>query len=315
MARSGLLAKSNRRAFRRLIGHKARGVPRPWWWGAVISLAAIAAQELVARWYYRRTPSPTRRLHEDEQTAWTPAWRESLSPLEWLASEIPRKTVVPRGTGAPVVLVPGFLMTGLYLWPMRRRLRTLGYTSHVADIGWNVGCFEALTNRLLADIAAIHHRTSRRVHLVGHSLGGVLAHAATIRHPEHVASLATLGSPVRGLRLHPVLRMAAAAMRVGIHVARGSSIPRACATFGCPCETVRRVADDPSRDIPYLTIATRNDGVADWRYALGPAATVTSVVASSHMGLVFTRTVDRALADHFAGADSGRVEAASSARY
>lgn len=287
-----------------LIRPKVPRSRRSWWWTAAIGVGALAAQELLARSYYRRTPPPEHRAHEDERTAWTPVWRESLAPLEWLASEIPRKRVGPRGAGAPVILVPGFLMTGFYLRPMRRRLRALGYHAHVAKIGWNVGCFEARTNQLLADIAATHRRTGRAVHLVGHSLGGLLARAATVRQPEHVASLAVLGAPVRGLRLHPVLRIAAAVMRVGIRIARGNSVPSSCATFACPCETVRAVAGDTPPDIPYVTIATRNDGVADWRYAVDPRATDTRVVGSSHMGLVFTRTVDQALADHFAGADS-----------
>jgi triacylglycerol lipase len=287
----------------RFTRQRARRSRSAWWWRAgAIGLGAIAAQELVARSYYRRTSPPGRRFHEDERTAWTPAWRESLAPLEWLASEVPRRGGVPSGDGAPVVLVPGFLTAGLYLRPMRRRLGALGYNAHVADIGWNAGCFEALTDRLGADVAATHRETGRTVHLVGHSLGGILAHAVTARHPEHVASLAVVGAPVRGLRLHPVLRGAAAAMRVGIRLVRGNSVPRACGTFACPCETVRAVARDLPTHIPYVTIATRNDGVADWRYAVDPTTGHVTVVASSHMGLVFSRVVDRALARHFAAA-------------
>jgi pimeloyl-ACP methyl ester carboxylesterase len=149
----------------------------------------------------------------------------------------------------------------------------------------------------------------RAVHLVGHSLGGVLAHAASVRAPAPVASVATLGSPVRGLRLHPLLRVAATAMRAGIRLSRGRSVPPTCGTFASPSETVRAVAVDPPADIPYVTIATRNDGVADWRYAVGRRVEDVVVVGSSHTGLVFSRAVDRVLARHFAAAAAGRAMA------
>ena len=289
---------------RHVIAHgRQRSRSARWWRAGALGLGILAAaQELAARVYYRRTPSPGGRFYADERTAWTPVWRESLAPLEWMASAISRGPTGLHGDGAPVVLVPGFLMRGFYLRPMTRRLRALGYHATVADIGWNAGCFAALTDRLIADIAATHRRTRRPVHLVGHSLGGVLAHAATVREPAHVASLAVLGSPIRGLRLHPILRAAAALMRAGIHVSRGSSVPPACSTFACPCETARAVAVDVPHDIPYVTIATRNDGVADWRYAIDPTRGHVTVVASSHMGLVFSRAVDRALARHLVAA-------------
>jgi pimeloyl-ACP methyl ester carboxylesterase len=285
-------------------------------WGrraALIGLGAIALQELLARWYYRRTAAPPA-FDTVERTAWTPAWRESLVPLEWLAlraSSVGRARNVARGDGAPVVLIHGFLTRGLYLAPLRRWLARIGYSPHVAEIGWNAGCFAALTDRLLDDLAAIHAASGRRIHVVGHSLGGLLGRAAAVRAPHLVASLAVFGTPARGLWLHPAMRVAAAANRVAIRAARGDSVPPACATFACPCETVRAFSAALPSDLPFLAIATQNDGITDWRACLDARATQTFTVRSSHTGLAFSPGVHEALAAHLAGAGARQARTAS----
>lgn len=52
-------------------------------------------------------------------------------------------------------------------------------------------------NRLVADLAELHHRLGApRWHLVGHSFGGILATEYARRHPDHVASLFLISTPV-----------------------------------------------------------------------------------------------------------------------
>jgi triacylglycerol lipase len=273
-----------------------------WWTGVGAVAGAVVIQEVAARAYYRRTRPPDQRFVSDERTAWTPAWREASFPIEWTRAALraPRLDGFPRGDGAPVILVPGFLMSGAYLAPLRRWVAALGYEVRVADIGVNADCFEAVTNRILHDVEAARRHTGRRVHLVGHSLGGALARAAAVREPEGIASISLLGAPVRGLRLHPGLRAAAALVRTAIH--RERVVPAACATFACPCVTVRALAAEPPREVPMLTVATEDDGVADWRYSIDPLATRALAVRGSHLGLVVNPAVHEALAHHLAGA-------------
>ena len=272
-------------------------------WKLLGALAAIgAAQELAARAYYRRTPPPEQRFVTDERTAWTPGWREWLFPVEFArgALRTPRLDGVPRGDGAPVIMIPGFLMSGGYLAPMRRWLESMGYEARVADIGVNADCFEATTNRILHDVDVARRRTGRRVHLIGHSLGGALAKAAAVRQAGDIASISLLGAPVRGLRLHPALRAGAAIVRGKIH--RERVVPATCATFACPCDTVRALAAEAPRDVLVLTVATEDDGVADWRYSIDPLATRALAVRGSHLGLVVNPAVYEAVAQHLAAA-------------
>jgi alpha-beta hydrolase superfamily lysophospholipase len=45
--------------------------------------------------------------------------------------------------------------------------------------------------------------TSGKVHLIGHSLGGIIARSVAGGNSKNVASVITLGSPFRGTKLHP----------------------------------------------------------------------------------------------------------------
>jgi pimeloyl-ACP methyl ester carboxylesterase len=272
---------------------------------AALGTAGIAVQEYVARRYYRRTPGPTRFVHEDERTAWTGLWHEMLAPAEWLrlrASAVYRGDGVPRGDGAPVVLVHGFLTRGGYLAPFRTWLQRIGYSARIADIGWNADCTDVLTERLLGIVRQTFDATGARVHLIGHSFGGVLSRAAAARARDRVASVTTLGSPFRGLALNPVLRLGAAAVRAGIHARRGDAVQAGCLTLACRCPSVRALQAPLPSDLPQLAIATRYDGVADWRYGVDRATTATLEVTASHVGLVLNPAAYRTVATHLAAA-------------
>jgi pimeloyl-ACP methyl ester carboxylesterase len=284
---------------------KARGL-------ATLGALGLAVQEYVARRYYRSTPGPVRFVHEDERTAWTAPWHELLAPVEWLrlrASPVYRGTGVSPGDGAPVLLVHGFLTRGAYLRPFRSWLRRIGYRADIADIGWNADCTDVLTDRVMAIVRRTRDETGARVHLIGHSFGGVLIRAAAARGRDGVASVTTLGAPFRGLALHPGLRLGAAAVRAKIHARRGEAVHGRCLTLGCECVSVRALQTPLPADLPQLAIVTRHDGVADWRYGADPATTATIEVTASHTGLVFNPVAYRAIATHLAVASRAPMQA------
>jgi pimeloyl-ACP methyl ester carboxylesterase len=277
--------------------------PRGWLALAGIAVAGALAQELAARRYYASTPGPDRFFHDDEQRAWTPLWREGFAAAEWLsllASPIYRGDGVARGDGAPVVLVQGFLTKGAYLSPLRRWLERMGYRADIADIGWNAECLDVLADRLTRAVRRTADATGREVHLVGHSLGGLLARATAARARDHVASIVTLGSPFRGFRIHPVLQLAARLVRSDIHRRRGRTVPEECFTLACDCDTARSLATPLPPDLPQTSIVTRADGFTDWRYCSDPEPARVVEVAASHIGMVVNATVYRVLAEHLA---------------
>ena len=112
---------------------------------------------------------------DDEQSALLPIWREAFMGVEWLALRTKPLYYgfgVPRGNRSAVITVPGFLGSDRYLKEMNRWLKRIGYRPYLSGIGRNAECPDILVDRLLLTIDRAHSETRRRVHLIGHSLGG-----------------------------------------------------------------------------------------------------------------------------------------------
>ncbi len=99
-----------------------------------------------------------------------------------------------------VVLLHGIWLTGLELWPLARRLRAAGYTVRIfryPSLRRSPAQNADALQRWLADIDA------PVVHLIGHSLGGLVLLNLLARHPgwdegQRTGRLLLLGSPVHG---------------------------------------------------------------------------------------------------------------------
>ena len=108
-----------------------------------------------------------------------------LSPVYWGFG-------IPRGDGSAVVVIPGFLLTDLYLTEFRSWINRIGYKAYFSEIGRNTECPNLLIqHKLTATIEKAYKETGKKVHLVGHSLGGVIARAAASQMPDRIASVIT----------------------------------------------------------------------------------------------------------------------------
>ena len=135
-----------------------------------------------------------------------PIWFESLVGVDWALLHLAPVYYglgVQKGDGSAVVVVPGFLGSDIYLYELYFWLRRIGYTPYLSNIGWNADCLDTLSEKLVETIRKARKETGRMVHLIGHSLGGVLSRSAAIQHPELVSSVITLASPFRGVHSHP----------------------------------------------------------------------------------------------------------------
>ncbi len=242
-----------------------------------------------------------------------PLWKEALAAGELLGlhrSPVFYGRGVPRGDGSAVILVPGFLLPDAYLGEMRWWLNRLGYKAYASGVGLNADCPNLLMQRCLSATLerALEAAAPRKAHLIGHSLGGVMARSLAAQRPQDVASVITLASPFRGTSAHRVVLRAVAAVRrrvLGKHA--GEVLPE-CYTGGCGCAFVQGLRAGLPAGVGQTAIYTRQDGVVDWRYCVTGDARVDCEVRGSHMGLAFNPAVYAMVARRLA--EAGRREPA-----
>lgn len=245
----------------------------------------------------------------------TPLWREFFWPLELaslLCSPIYQGAGVAHGHGEPVLVIPGFLANDLMMIPLRRWLKRIGYRPYLSDIAWNTDCPNKTALRLVQKIKVIHRKTGRRVILIGHSLGGMLAKSILQHVPELIDRVITLGSPFRDhVRAHPAVTGVWEYLLSGQGKLIGRNLHASCGTGFCMCDFVRHMLQPEARPVPQFAIYSRNDGVVDWiSCAEEDAMANTEINEATHIGLIFhpraLEAVAQRLAQRIEAADTGR---------
>jgi pimeloyl-ACP methyl ester carboxylesterase len=231
------------------------------------------------------------------ETADVPLWREALFGIDWLSlrlSPVYYGIGVPRGDGSPVLVIPGFLGSDNYLIELYYWLRRIGYKSYYSRIGRNAECPDVLTQRLFATMDQAYEETGRKLHLVGHSLGGLIARSAAAQRPEHVEQVISLASPFRDIRVHPMILAAAGFVRGRIVQERGNGhVKRGCYTGSCTCQFATSLRDEMPAGIKRTAIYTKTDGVVDWRSCIEEDDSLNVRVEGTHSGLAFNPQVYR----------------------
>ena len=256
--------------------------------------------------YTGKRMTPRRRVlsteHREEPS---PAWHEwlvgvelaflRLSPLYWGYG-------VPKGDGSAVVLVPGFLGTDLYLMQLRNWLSRIGYEPFYSGIQLNADCPNLLIRRHVNEsVEKAFHDSGGKVHLIGHSLGGAIARAAASQMPECVASVITLGSPIRGVAGHSSVLRAADLVRKQILEKHGRGVLPGCFTSRCTCDFIESLKGKLPSSVRQTAIYTKNDGILDWHVCRTGDPEVDVEISATHIGMVFSPLVYSVVAHRLAG--------------
>ena len=243
-------------------------------------------------------------VREQEALADVPIWNEALFGAELLllhASPVYYGLGVPRGDGSAVIVIPGFLGTDLYVTHLHAWLQRIGYRSYLSGIGMNAECPNLLIRyRLVETVKKAVAATGRKVHLIGHSLGGIIARSVAAQRPHDIASVITLAAPFRGTVLHQSVLHASRVVRKHILSEHGPRVMPDCYTPRCTCDFVSSLRCQMPRRVAETSVYTREDGIVDWRYCKSGCATNDFEVTGTHVGLVFNPSVYTIIAERLA---------------
>jgi len=240
----------------------------------------------------------------------TPLWTEALFGAEVLllhATPVYYGFGVPRGDDSGVVIIPGFLGTDLYLSELHGWLERIGYRAYFSGIGINADCPNLLVQRhVSATIKRALDETGRKINLIGHSLGGVIARSIAGERPKDIASVITLVSPIRGTVAHRAVIHAADAIRLRILEEHGDGVLPRCYTGRCTCDFIDSLRRKVPDSMLQTAIYTRHDGIVDWRYCMTKKPGNDFEVLGTHIGMAFNPAAYSIVAERLALAHSAQ---------
>ena len=157
--------------------------------------ALIDREELARRWALAAEPCP--------DDARGPRWQLLLRELLWPLEPVRRALGKPLEVAAAahprtVMLLPGFGAHPIRMRWMARHLERAGHTAKKWGLGYNLGATESRFRQVEQRLVDLYRRTGEPIHLVGWSLGGVMAREIAKQHPDKVAKVITMGSPFSG---------------------------------------------------------------------------------------------------------------------
>jgi pimeloyl-ACP methyl ester carboxylesterase len=242
---------------------------------------------------------------EEYEAVPLPIWQELLVGVEMAflrISPVYWGHGAPRGDGSAVVVVPGFLGTDFYLGEFRSWLRRIGYETYYSGIGLNAECPNLLIRQRLDEtIQKAYESTGRKIHLIGHSLGGTIARSVASQKPDRIASVITLGSPIQGVAAHSAVLRTAELVRKQILERQGKKVLPDCYTGACTCSFLESLKRQFPRSIRQTAVYTKTDGILDWKVCQTGDERVDFEVSATHIGMVFSPIVYSLVARRLAG--------------
>ncbi len=205
------------------------------------------------------------------------------------------------GAGRMALVVPGLFGNDLYLWPLRRWLSRIGFRAGVSGLWLNAGCPDRLTRDILDRVA--RRGDSGKLVLIGHSRGGMLAHALASQIGSRVSHLVMLGSPIGTAMEVARSGWTDERLREGMMtpLARASNTARRildprCDFPQCGCAYVTAMLEPLPSATSVLSIYSNEDPVVSPQACVVPGARNVAV-AGTHSGLVYNPAAYRALLD------------------
>ena len=262
------------------------------------------------RTHVHRTGGGSLVLTKDYEEADISIWSEVLFAAELLmlhVAPVYYGVGTTHGDGSAVVLIPAFLCPDFYLTPLQQWLERIGYNAFFSGIRFNAECPNLLIRRQLNEtVERALAKSGRRVHLIGHSLGGIIARSIAAQRPADIASVITLGAPFRGTVAHSSILQAAEMVRRRILANHGTGVLPECYTGHCTCDFLNSLKSTMPASVLETAVYTQDDGVVDWRYCRTNDPEADFSVSGTHIGLAFNPSVYTIIAQRLSQARSAR---------
>jgi hypothetical protein len=213
--------------------------------------------------------------------------RRAISEWGAFLGALPLLSLAPIGDGHPVLVLPGLVASDSSTQALRTFLNSRGYVVSGWRQGRNLGLRHGVQDAMVDLVQELNDTHSRKVSLVGWSLGGIYARQLAKMMPERVRGVITLGSPfAAGPK-------ATNAWRV-YEVASGRRADEEDPHFG------GALSEPPP--VPTTAIFSRTDGICAWQGCMEKAsANSESIeVESSHCGMGHHPAAVYAVADRLA---------------
>ena len=215
---------------------------------------------------------------------------EFLTPLELprLLAASPALVQQPRGSGEPVIVLPGLAASNASTVLMRGYLSWLGYSVEGWTEGRNTGDVRGLLPPVIQQVQQLHGQSDSQVNIVGWSLGGVIAREVARGYPDIVRQIVTMGSPVVGGPKY-------------------TSFGRMYEQRGADLDQIEaRLAERENQpiDVPVTSIYSKRDGIVGWQASIDRHTPQVEhrEVSATHLGLGISAEVFIILAQKLAQA-------------
>ncbi len=211
---------------------------------------------------------------------------------------------IPHGNGEPVVVVPGFMGTDLSMFELYWWLARIGYRPYHSGLGLNVDCPDASANLVRAAVRRAVDETGRPVHLIGHSLGALIARSVAFEHPTDVDLLISLAAPFNEVAyVHPTLIEAMSAVRRQGGSNLTWNVAPVCFSGHCSCRFTANIMRPRTPPFRRRAIYAEHDGLVSPSSCIEANPDFNIGVETSHYGIIYCSEAYRAVAELLAEAN------------
>jgi pimeloyl-ACP methyl ester carboxylesterase len=211
---------------------------------------------------------------------------------------------LPRGDGRIVLVLPGLFGNDLYLEPMHRWLRRVGYTPVRSALIINAGCPQRLTEEVEGHLTIQRATRPGPVAIIGHSRGGILARALAGDLQSDCSHLILLGSPAAAVTRAMEYRSEASQVPAGQAAYRASQRARSlldpdCEAPECGCAFLADIRTPLHHSTRVTSIFSSEDPIVPRSASRVPGA-VNHEISGTHSGLAYNVEALRLVADALA---------------